>query len=274
MFGTKKAKKALAAVTENAISSIRPQKGDAPQALNASEKALMASLKDVTMSVPTQQDLQNAVDANKPVPKGNYEADEIQDVYRPEELIGRDILELIQVNDWAQAVKKNEDVKLRSRFVANRLGRIGTGDNAVTRLRLLRYTYFLQLLLLTARKGKDRGSREILKRDKLQEELAPAPPPVVESIRRKFSDGGIMRKQHVDLLTTHLCVFACLLDNFETNTYDLKEDLKLEQREMNQYYYEIGARVNKKKADEGRTDSIAVLKLPLVFPKLRQGRRG
>lgn len=274
MFGTKKAKKALAAVTENAISSIRPQKGDGPQALSASEKALMASLKDATMSVPTQQDLQNAVDASKPVPKGNYEADEIQDVYRPEELIGKDILELIQVNDWAQAAKKNEDVKLRSRFVANRLGRIGTGDNAVARLRLLRYTYFLLLLFLTARKGRDRGSREILKRDKLLEELAPAPQPVVESIRRKFSDGGIMRKQHVDLLTTHLCVLACLLDNFETNTYDLKEDLTLEQREMNQYYYEIGARVNKKKADEGRTDSIAVLKLPLVFPKLRQGRRG
>lgn len=273
MFGTKKAKKALAAVTENAISPRKPQQGDGPQALNASEQALMASIKEVTMSVRTQQDLQDAVDANKPVPKGNYEADEIQDVYRPEELIGRDILELIEVSDWAQAVKQNEDVKLRCRFPANRLGRIGTGDNAVARLRLLRYTYFLQLLLLTARKGKDRGSREILKRDKLQEELAPAPPPVVESIRRKFSDGGIMRKQHIDLLITHLCAFSCVLDNFETNTYDLKEDLKLEQKQMNQYFFEIGARVTKKKADEGRTESVAVLKLPLVFPKVRVGRR-
>lgn len=273
-FGTKKAKKALAAITENAISPRKPQQGDGPQTLDASEKALMASIKGVTMSVPTQQDLQNAVDANKPVPKGNYEADEVQDVYKPEVLIGKDILELIQVNDWMQAVKKNEDVKVRSRFIANRLRRVGSGENAVFRLRLLRYAYFLLVLLMTSRKGKERGVREILKKDKLQEELSPAPPPVIESIRRKFSDRGLMRKLHVDLLTTHLCAFACILDTFESNTYDLKEDLKIEQKEMNQYFMEIGARISKRKTEEGRTDSIAVLKLPLLFPKLRQGRRG
>lgn len=271
-FGTKKAKKALAAVIDNAISPTKPQRGDAPQALDASEKALMASIKDVTLSVPTQQDLQNVIDANKPVPRGNYNADEIQDVYRPEDLVGRDILELIPVQDWATAVKKNEDVKLRTRFVANRLRRVGSSGE-VLRLRLLRYAYFLEVVLMTARKGKERGTRELLKRDKLQEELSPAPPPVVESIRRRFSDKGILRKLHVDLLVTHLCALACILDNFETNTWDLKEDIKLEQKEMNQYFMEIGARINKKKGEEGRTDSIAVLKLPLVFPKIRVGRR-
>lgn len=271
VFGTKKAKKALEAVTLNAIAP-RKTPGAGPENLNASEMALMASIKDVTMSVPTQQDLQAAVDADKPVPKGNYNAEEIQDVYKPEELIGRDILELIQVSDWAQAVKKNEDVKLRSRFVANRLSRVGSSESAVARLRLLRYTYFLQLFLLTARKGKDKGTREIPKKDKLAEELAPAPPPVIESIRRRFSDKGIIRKQHIDLLTTHMCAFACILDNFEANTWDLKEDLKLEQKEMNQYFMEIGARIMKRKGEEGRTNYTAVLKLPLLFPKLRVGR--
>lgn len=272
VFGTKKAKKALEAVTLNAIGP-RKSGGAAPEDLNTSEMALMASIKDVTMNVPTQQDLQAAMDANKPVPKGNYDADEVQDVYKPEELIGRDILELIQVSDWVQAVKKNEDVKLKSRFVANRLSRIGSGENAVARLRLLRYVYFLQLFLLTARKGRDKGAREILKKDKLAEELAPAPPPVIESIRRKFSDKGLIRKQHVDLLTTHMCALSCILDNFETNTWDLKEDMKLEQREMSQYYFEIGARVAKRKGVEGRTNFTAVLKLPLLFPKLRVGRK-
>lgn len=260
-------------MVENAISPGNPQTGDGPPVLNDSEKLIMASMKDMAMSVPTREDLQSAVDAGKPVPKGNYEADEIQDVYKPEELIGRDILELIQVGDWMEAVKKNEDVKLRSRFVASRLRRIGSGENAVARLRLLRYTYFLQVVLMTARKGKDRGVREIMKKDKLQEELAPAPPPVIESIRRKFTEGGIMRKPHVDLLTTHLCVFACMLDNYETNTWDLKEDLRLEQKEMNRYFMEIGARINKRKVEEGRTDSFGVLKLPLVFPKMRMERR-
>lgn len=270
-FGTKKARKALAAVKENAISTNK-SRTDGPQTLDSSEKALMDSIKDVTLSVATQQDLQNAMDAAKPVPKGNYEAEEIQDVYRPEDLIGKDILELIQVNDWAQSVKKNEDIHLRSRFVANRVNRIGSGESAVARLRLLRYLYFVMLFYLTGRKGKDKGSREVLKKDKLIEELSPAPPPVIESIRRKFSDKGIMRKQHVDLLMTHCCVFTCILDNFETNTWDLKEDLGLEQKAMTQYFMEIGAKIKRAKV-EGKTDCIAQLKLPLMFPKMRQGRR-
>ncbi|KAJ0108608.1 hypothetical protein J7T55_015042 [Diaporthe amygdali] len=271
-FGTKKAKKALAAITENAISPRKPQAGDAPQALDASDKAIMATIKDVTMSVATKEDLQNAMDAAKPVPRGNYEAEEIQDVYRPEQLIGKDILELIQVSDWAEAVKNNENVELRSRFVAHRINRIGSGEIAVLRLRVLRYLYWLVLLYLTSRKGRERGTKEVLKKDKLAEELSPAPPPVVESIRRRFSDNGIMRKQHVDLLATHCCAFACILDNFETNTWDLKEDLGLEQKQMNQYFMEIGATIKKAKA-EGRMDCIARLKIPLVFPKIRQMRR-
>ncbi|KAK2604406.1 hypothetical protein N8I77_007340 [Diaporthe amygdali] len=271
-FGTKKAKKALAAITENAISPRKPQAGDAPQALDASDKAIMATIKDVTMSVATKEDLQNAMDAAKPVPRGNYEAEEIQDVYRPEQLIGKDILELIQVSDWVEAVKSNENVELRSRFVAHRINRVGSGESAVLRLRVLRYLYWLVLLYLTSRKGRERGTKEVLKKDKLAEELSPAPPPVVESIRRRFSDNGIMRKQHVDLLATHCCAFACILDNFETNTWDLKEDLGLEQKQMNQYFMEIGATIKKAKA-EGRMDCIARLKIPLVFPKIRQMRR-
>lgn len=271
-FGTKKAKKALAAITENAISPRKPNAGDAPQALDASDKALMASIKDVTMSVATREELQNAMDAAKPVPRGNYDAEEIQDVYRPQDLIGKDILELIQVNDWLEAVKNNEDIQLRSRFVAHRINRIGSGENAVLRLRVLRYLYFLVLLYLTSKKGKERGTKEVLKKDKLSEELAPAPPPVVEAIRRRFSDNGVMRKQHVDLLATHCCAFACILDNFETNTWDLKEDLRLEQKQMSLYFTEIGASIKRVKVD-GRTDAVARLKLPLEFPKLRQMRR-
>lgn len=271
-FGTKKAKKALAAITENAISPRKAQGGDAPQTLDASDRALMASIKDVTMSVATKEELQSAMDAAKPVPRGNYDAEEIQDVYKPEQLIGRDILELIQVNDWAEAVKNNEDIQLRSRFVAHRINRIGSGESSVLRLRVLRYLYFLMLLYLTTKKGKERGTKEVLKKDKLSEEFCPAPPPVVEAIRRRFSDNGIMRKQHVDLLVTHCCAFACILDNFETNTWDLKEDLHLDQKQMNLYFSEIGAGFKKVKA-EGRMDYVARLKLPLEFPKIRQMRR-
>lgn len=270
-FGTKKAKKALAAVTENAIAPRRV--GSAPaEKLDAADVALMASIKDVTMSVPTREALQSAIDSDKPVPRGNYDADEIQDVYIPEQIIGKDILELIQVDDWIQAIKKNEPITSLSRFVVHRINRLGSGEDAVARLRLLRYLLFLILFYKTAKKGKERGVKEILKKDKLKETLHPAPPPVIEAIRRKFSDHGVMRKQHMDLLMTHCCAFACILDNFETNMWDIKEDFGLEQKQINQYFMEIGARVRQRKV-EGKQEHLAQLKLPLLFPKVRSGRR-
>ncbi|KAJ3473961.1 hypothetical protein NLG97_g10054 [Lecanicillium saksenae] len=79
-----------------------------------------------------------------------------------------------------------------------------------------------------------------------------------------------MRKFHIDLLITHLCVFACIADNFEVDTQALREDLRIDDKTMNQYFREIGARVKpvSKKA-QGVVTSIARLVLPLDFPKQR-----
>lgn len=269
-FGTKKAKKAIAAITENAIAPRRNADGSEPkpQKLGAADIALMETIKESTTSVPTREALQAVVDAAKPIPKGNFTADEIQDVYVPQEIIGEEVLRAIPVRDWQEAVKNAEPVQVRSRFVAHRINRVGTDDNAVQRLRILRYLLFLMIFWMTTKQGKERGTREILKRDKLREELSPAPEVVIENIRRKFSENGVMRKFHTDLLMTHCCAFALVLESFDLNTWDLKEDLKVEQKQLNQYFSEIGARTRVSKSAE-RTDHMAKLALPLQFPKMR-----
>ena len=274
-FGTKKAKKAIAAITENAIAPRRNADGNEPppQKLGAADIALMETIKESTTSVPTREALQAVVDAAKPIPKGNFDADEIQDVYVPEEIIGEEVLKAIPVRDWQESIKNAEAVQLRSRFVAHRINRVGTDENAVQRLRVLRYLLFLMIFWMTTKPGRERGTREILKRDKLRQELSPAPEVVIENIRRKFSESGVMRKFHIDLLMTHCCAFALILDSFDLNTWDLKEDLKLEQKQLNQYFSEIGARTRIAKSAE-RTDYMAKLALPLVFPKMRLQRRG
>lgn len=38
-------------------------------------------------------------------------------------------------------------------------------------------------------------------------------------------------KWQIDNLTTHIAALTLLIDNFEVDTYDIREDLKLENRE-------------------------------------------
>ncbi|KAK3985536.1 DNA-directed RNA polymerase I subunit rpa49 [Cladorrhinum sp. PSN332] len=260
-FGTKKAKKALKAVADNAIM--------ANERMGVAERAMLGSVQDASKNMATKEELQAAVDDARPVPRGNFDAEEIQDVYIPEEIIGTEVFNAIPVMDWQEAVRKQEAVQVPSRFVANRINRVASNENAVHRLKVMRYFLWVLIFYATTGKGRDKGTKSIAKRDKLRELLEPAPEVVVENIRRKFSDNGVMRKSHIDLLMTHCCVFASIIDNFEVNMFDLREDLKLEQKQLQLYFQEIGARIKQSKAGDKITH-IAKLALPLQFPRMRQ----
>lgn len=270
-FGTKKAKKAIASKTENAIDQGRSSDGT-PRKLGAADLALMDSIKDTTANMATRDELQAVVDQARPVPKGNYEAADVEDVYNPKEIIGKDVLNAIPILDWQDKTKKNEAIEVVSRFVANRVNRVAAGETAALRLKILRYYLWLIIFYNSARPGKERGTKSIAPRDKLRDQMAPAPEVVVENIRRKFSDNGVMRKLHMDLLFTHCCVFASIIDSFDVDTYDVKEDLKLEQKQINQYFQEIGARTRTSKKGD-TVIHYAKLSIPLIFPRLRAHRQ-
>lgn len=268
-FGTKKAKKAI---QENVLNAIAPQKkaGDAPTKIDAAARAMLSSVGEVTSTMASREELQAVVDEAKPVPVANVDATEIQDVYDPKKIIGADILNLVPVREWQEKVQHKESIQVPSRFVAARVNRVAGNEEAVTRLRVLRYFFFVLLFYLHSKPGKARGTRSIPPREKLRELLAPAPEAVIESIRRKFSDRGEMRKFHIDLLMTHCCVFACIVDNFEVDTQNLRDDLKIDQKTMNGYFHEIGGRVKPvSNKDTKTTIHVARLTLPLNFPKQR-----
>lgn len=267
-FGTKKAKKALVSKVENAITAIN---NASSRDSGAGEAALMASIKTAAANMPTRDELQAAVDGAKPVPKGNYDAAEIQDVYDPDQIIGSDVLNAIPVRDWQTANKNDENVQLTSRYVANRLRRVGEHAESLKRLRILRYLYFLMTFIKMAKPGKN-GVRKLPPRDKLREALSPAPDVVLDSLRHKFADGTQMRKIHADLIMTTCCVLASIIDSFEVDTFDLREDLQLEQKQLNSYFAEIGART-KPVVNGDKKTTIAKLALPLQFPKVSMGRR-
>ena len=274
-FGTKKAKKALAAVIENAIAPEQaPADADAsPTNLNASQQAVMDSIQEVTAGMASREDLQAAADAAKPVPHGNFDAEEIQDVYKLEELIGGEILNSIPIKDWQDQIKKSAIKQHQSAFVAGRLASIGHGPDAVRRLRALRYLDLLVKFQRAARTGKERGTKRVPPKEKMRELLQPAPQPVVENIRRRFSANGDMRKFHIDLIHTHCCALAAVLANYEFDTSTLRYDMGLDDKQFAQYFREIGGRVKVVRgAEKGTQVQVATLSLPLEFPKVRYQR--
>lgn len=268
-FGTKKARKVINERVLNAISPVK-KPGDKPTELDDASRAMLHSVGQVASGMATREELQAVVDEAKPLPPVNTDADEIQDAYDPETVIGADILNMVPIREWQEKVRNKEGVQSASRYVASRVNAIASNSSAEQRLRVLRYLSFVITFYLITKPGRQKGSRMVPPRDKLRELLAPAPEAVIENIRRKFSEAGEMRKFHIDLLVTHLCVFACIADNFEVDTQDLRSDLRLDDKTMNQYFREIGARVKpvSKKA-EGIVTSIARLMLPLEFPKQR-----
>ncbi|CAK7227086.1 DNA-directed RNA polymerase I subunit rpa49 [Sporothrix curviconia] len=273
-FGTKKAKKAILSLTENAIGT-RKRNADGSyvaEQMGDGDLVLMKTMEEATSGMATREELQAVVDKAKPVPRGNYEAEDIQDVYVPSQIVGADVLASIPVRDWQQSAKAGEPISVYARYVAQRVAVVAIRDDALDHLRLMRYMYWLILYLQCARPGKERGTKRQPPREKLKEQMDGCPDTVIQHIRQRFSDSGTIRKFHVDLLMTHCAAFACILDNYEVDMLDLREDLKLEQKQMSQYFSEIGARIKVVK-EEAKTKHIAKLMLPLRFPNSMRARQ-
>ncbi|KAJ8124381.1 hypothetical protein O1611_g9259 [Lasiodiplodia mahajangana] len=247
-FGTKKSKKALAAISENAIVDDNRKTNK----LAASSQAMMTAIGERSLSPP-----------------GNYNAKEIQDVYTPQGLIGGELLNAIPIKDWQDAVKKGATKMLTSAFIASRLTSVGEGPDSTTRLKALRY---LDFLIKFSKLIKGRAPR-LPSPDKLRQLLQPAPEPVVQNIRRKFSSNQLIDKFHRDLLYTYCCALAAILSNFEFETSKLRYDLGLDDKQFGQYFREIGGKAKKVTgAEKGTQVQMAVLSLPLEFPKVRYQR--
>ncbi|KAK9779036.1 hypothetical protein SCAR479_03903 [Seiridium cardinale] len=276
-FGTKKARKAIASITENAIApekAIIDAEGNTRK-LDSSAIAMMESIQESTKGMATREELQAAVDRAKPVPPGNFNATEIQDVYKPDQMIGGDILISCPIKDWQDSAKKQLPLQLPYQFISSNLYAIAAGPDSVQRLRVLRYLSFLIVFIKSAKAG-GRGVLKVPQKSQLHEKMENAPAPVVESIRRKFSANGEIRKFHKDLLMTYCCALAAILMNYEFETSALRQDLGLDEKQFAQYWKEIGGRISQKVGQvKGTKMQIAKLALPLEFPQVRfvQARR-
>lgn len=280
-FGTKKSKKAIASLTENAISKPRTAADLAntePVKHDAVTAAMLRNMAEVTAGMASNDDLQKVVDESKPRPRANLEAENPKDVYTIDELVGAEIMKVIPVKEWQDAVKAKEQIITSSKFVSDR---IQLASSSVQKLKVLRY--LLAILEFFGATVPRRGVRALPKKDELRKAMSDIPEAVAGNIQRKFSDHGMMSKFQADLLITNVCALALIVDNFEVDIYDLREDLKLEARQMQTYFSEIGARIMA--ANEGEKKRLGLdkaaamqhkfarLRLPLEFPKAKFARK-
>jgi DNA-directed RNA polymerase I subunit RPA49 len=276
-FGTKKSKKAIASLTENAITKNRAPDG-IPVEIDSATSTMLAHMSEATAGMATRDQLQAAVDEAKPRPKANINAENVNDVYTVEELIGSEVMKLIPVKEWQDLVKKKQDVFVDFNYVAKR---IELSSSNVQKLKVLRY--LCCVLMFFRATSPRRGVRVLPQKNALREALSDVPEAVLGNIQRKFSSHGEMSKFQQDLLITNVCALALVVDNFEVDMSDLLKDLQLDQKQLNTYFSEIGARITPATESErkmlgvdkaaARKHYFARLKLPLAFPKAKFARK-
>ncbi|KAI4797255.1 RNA polymerase I associated factor, A49-like protein [Aureobasidium sp. EXF-8845] len=274
-FGTKKAKKALASKVENAITT-NADRNRVGGKLDNVESAVMDSVKEASDAMPAKQAQQEEILASKPIPKPNLNATEAENVYPIGMLIPATDMRNLTVKEWQDA--NGEDLKLSSRFVAHRVNPIAVRDD-VQRLKALKYLMLLIEFNL-ALKPAGKAGKKVPQKDQLRSKLEEWPETLIESVRRRFSDNNELNKWHMDNLITHMAAISLFIDGYKTDTHDLREDLRLENKQMSQYFMELGCKVNnpteKEQADfkipnkaVAAQRRVAKLKLPLDFPKVR-----
>ncbi|KAK5166075.1 DNA-directed RNA polymerase I subunit rpa49 [Saxophila tyrrhenica] len=278
-FGTKKAKKIIAEKTVNAITNRDPKGKGRPDDV---QDAILQSMPDTVTGAPTEEQAAETALASKPIPKPNLAAENVEEVYAYETLLPPSDARLVNIKDWQEKTKNEEDIKFTHRFPAARVQALGTSDQ-ILKLKALKY---LQLLLEfhDALPSGGRNGKKVPKKDVLSKRLSAWPDSLVNSVRRRFAnDANELTKWHMQRLYTHMCALSLYVDGWTADTSNLRDDLKMDAKEMAQYFRELGCRIAAptegererwgiKKGQE-RSVKVAKLKLPLDFPKARSGVR-
>lgn len=193
-FGTKKAKKAINALTENAIA---PQQAggeemdqeEVRKAIKAdpAQAAIMESMAAAAASAPTQASLQAEVDEGKPRPKANEKAEHPKDVYPISTIIGVETMKEVKVRPWVEAHEAGKAIESSSRFVAFRVENLLQNDD-IPKLKVLRYMLVLIKFYQALIAGGKNGGRKLPLRDKLANAMGEEAF-LLEAVKRRFTDG-------------------------------------------------------------------------------------
>ncbi|KAK3071775.1 DNA-directed RNA polymerase I subunit rpa49 [Teratosphaeriaceae sp. CCFEE 6253] len=281
-FGTKKAQKFIASRTENAI--VKDSKGKGKK--SDVQDAILESMADASVSAtPRKQDADDDLLSSKPIPRPNLMAESVEDVYSFDTLIPPSDARLVPIKDWQDAVQADQAINFNHRYPAFRLNTIGRSDDLL-KLKALRYLGCLLEFHDALQSGGRAASKKVPKKEVLQKRIPTDkyPEALVDAVRRRFATpANELPKWQLENLYTHICALSLYIDDWRTDTTNLKDDLKMENKQISQYFVELGAKIGppteREREDRNLSKAqasvvkMARLKLPLEFPKARTGRR-
>lgn len=322
-FGTKQSRKAVQSMAENAQLSSAPA-GTVTEAGAALISSLPADAASGTAkATDVQAAVQAAKPLPTPNLTAAHPSDVYPiDTLVPG---GHSTLRLLTgVDEWKQQVDAGVAVTTVSRYVSNRVTAVGQSDNS-THLQVLRFIQLLLEFARSLKgAGRDKGSgpnsKRLPPRDELRKILSNTsgsktdseedsttellPDSVVDNIRRRFApNGGFLSKHDLTLLHTTICALTLHIppqpaqdggssslggnspNELATDPSDLRDDLRLDSNSIQQYFRELGCRIDRPRETEfkkwnikgGRAEAharrVARLKIPLEFPKVSRGGR-
>ena len=185
-FGTKKSKKAIRSRTENAIT---PSGGPASSSQNGPleplASAVIQSMVATTSTMASREDLQAIADENKPRPKPNLAADTPAEVYSIEDLVGIDMLRMLPVKEWQDAVAAQQDIVTSSQYISKRIVKVAK-SGIVKRLKTLRYLLILIEWYKSLRSG-GHGNKRVPKLEEVKQKVPNTSDIILEKTRKRFS---------------------------------------------------------------------------------------
>lgn len=253
--------------------------------------------------------------SNKPLPVADLTADDIEEVYSLSTLIhpkpASTTLSILPVGPWIARLKANKEVKVRSRFVANRIGYLGKAHLSTPQdpkyLRQLQLLCYLEILIEISQFVSKQGRFQRLPwHEKWPENtLSPGTPPRVvgQIMNHIFPDEKPSDRATTLLKSTILALTLHILPPSGTpgvgtlvaEPTDIQLDLAMESAEVRKLYHEIGCVVKppsekdltiwgltkwakkseKKEGEAGLKQKpvFATLRFPLNFPKPSTGKR-
>lgn len=302
-FGTKKSKKAVASIAENALRSSVTNNINSPMS-----QALLSSMPTTEIAELNADSTSTVVQANKPLPIPDLTTNDITQVYPLTSLVfpspPNKTLARIPVNDWKSLVAKKKPIEVGSRFVAVRSTPAVMAvtanqdlDSALQTLQLLRYILILVELAFYLKTI--RSDKRIPPLEKWSSRITtPLPPDLLSKILDKFCPNGLgPSKTAITLLQTTILALTLHIPPpsgnhgvgiLATEPFDIQQDLNLNPNEIRTFFRELGCKweaateaelerwglVKKKsKKEGGAAPRFAKLKFPIEFPKMSRGKQ-
>ncbi len=176
--------------------------------------------------MPTREEMQAEINLSKPIPPPNLSAQNAEEVWTLESLVGLQTLRSVQVKEWIETIKNGDEITCKSRFVASRIEKL-VAANDVKSLRGLRYL----LILIEWYHALKKGAKGVLRVPKKEDLLQGWPSELVDGVGRRFAEGGELNTWHKHNLLTHILALALVLDGCVTDTRDVRDDLRMDNKE-------------------------------------------